>query len=60
MDLYSKMLAMQKNKTEAKERDIMIMMIVIAATVKKASKITMKDERKIPLIKKVKYVQKIL
>ena len=59
MDLYSKMLAMQKNKTEAKERD-MIMMIVITATVKKASKITMKDERKNLLIKKVKYVQKIL
>ena len=42
----------KENKTEAKERDIMIMMIVIAATMKKASKMTMKDERKNPLTKK--------
>ena len=42
----------KENKTEAKERDIMIMMIVIAATTKKASKMTMKDERKNRLTKK--------
>ena len=44
----------KENKIEAKERDIMIMMTVIAGTMKKASKMTMKDERKNPLIKKNK------
>ena len=38
----------------------MVMMIVISVTMKKASKMTIKDERKDPLIQKTKYVQKML
>ena len=34
----------------------MVMMIVIAVTMKKASKMPIKDERKDPLIQKIKYV----
>ena len=51
MDLYSKMLAMQKRRQKRKEKNIMIMKVT-AATMKEVLRMTfMKNEKRGPLKK---------